>query len=209
MTTYSISYTNGLFNDQTSQSVQFMAAWEEEKKPPPNENPPKKGNHSSLTFISEGGSCTGVFASIQNGKNDMKEQISYEIYFHKDKGPKLGEVIFSGQVEGIKSKEITEITYSELIQNGKYMFKAYQETTHPGKGELWSGEIIVEDCDLKQTDKEEINVLKPSSVKEEEKEEDQEKQEKVKIEFEDIDEDPTVEVPIDLEEDEATENSNE
>lgn len=101
---------------------------------------------SSLTFTVENVTCNGISATIKNGQDSkaMQGEVAYEVYWSANGNPKGGEVIYSGVVNALTSGETQELTYTpDQLMDGNYMFKAYQRTGHPGKGELWSGSITI------------------------------------------------------------------
>lgn len=101
---------------------------------------------SSLSFISENVTCTGISATIKNGQDSqaMQGEVAYEVYWSANGNPKGGEVVYSGVVNALPSGETHELTYTpEKLIDGNYMFKAYQRPGHPGKGELWSNSIKI------------------------------------------------------------------
>ncbi|MGI8386831.1 hypothetical protein [Robertmurraya sp. P23] len=101
---------------------------------------------SSLSFISEYVTCNGISATIKNGQDSqaMQGEVVYEVYWSENGNPKDGKVVYSGVVKALPSGETQELTYTpEELLDGNYMFKAYQRVGHPGKGELWSGSITI------------------------------------------------------------------
>lgn len=103
---------------------------------------------SSLSFTTENVTCNGISATIKNGQDSqaMQGEAAYEVYWSANGNPKDGEVVYTGVFNALPSGEIQELTYTpDQLMDGNYMFKAYQRPGHPGKGELWSGSITIND----------------------------------------------------------------
>ncbi|SDP76515.1 TasA anchoring/assembly protein, partial [Litchfieldia salsa] len=101
---------------------------------------------SSLVSIGQGGTCVELFAYIKNGgSGDMRGTVNYEVYFSTSGNPKNGSIIGSGQVGPLVSGVTATINHVPKI-GGIFMFKVYQEEGHPGIGELWSEQIVIEEC---------------------------------------------------------------
>lgn len=112
-----------------------------------------KWDKSSLVFTGQGGDCKEIYAEVKNGQDSepMKGEVKYEVYWSETGNPKNGEIVATGTVPALGSGETYKLTYqpssNEKGPEGNYMFKAYQRTGHPGKGELWSEEIrVTEGC---------------------------------------------------------------
>jgi len=139
-------------------------------------NYPEGWDKSSLKFIGEskgeGNSCPPITATIQNGKGsrDMEGKVKYEVYWIESGNPKNGVKLSDGDVPALDAGEKYVITY-QPDKNGNYMFKAYQRPNHPGKGELWSNEISVNNC------KSDEQSGGPQEVDQDEEENDEGKQE--------------------------------
>jgi YqxM protein len=91
---------------------------------------------SSLEFVSEGWTCDGggrFWAVIQNVGEAMQGPSFWEVYL-------AGSLLRSGEVPALDAKEEWLLSLS-VSSAGKYRFKTYQRTGHPGSGDLWSGEI--------------------------------------------------------------------
>ncbi|TCS93260.1 LPXTG cell wall anchor domain-containing protein [Hazenella coriacea] len=104
---------------------------------------------SSLSFISEGGNCEGIWAEVQNGSGSkvMQGISKYEVYWIASGNPKSGQIVAEGEISPLQSGESFQLKFDPTTNPngaaGNYMFKAYQREGHPGKGELWSGTITV------------------------------------------------------------------
>ena len=82
----------------------------------------------------------------------MQGSVIYEVYWKglAEGSPQSGIKVDSGIISNLDNGESIELTY-EPSRNpngelGKYMFKAYQRTGHPGTGELWSEQVEHQGC---------------------------------------------------------------
>ncbi|MDR6224700.1 amyloid fiber anchoring/assembly protein TapA [Desmospora profundinema] len=102
---------------------------------------------ASLKFTAGAeGDCKEIVATVKNGGDgDMVEKVKYAVYYSESGNPKNGEVVHEGEVEPLTAGADVTLTFTPE-KNGNYMFKAYQESTHPGKGELWSEAVKIENC---------------------------------------------------------------
>ncbi|MRG85029.1 hypothetical protein [Salinibacillus xinjiangensis] len=112
---------------------------------------------SSLEFIGQSGSCEVIQATITNGKDSepMAGTVAFEVYYVekgkiKDGKGIYGEKIFTGEVPALDTGEKTVIKAEPTKGDGKYMFRAFQRPGHNGKGELWSGEVVLSGCNAEQ-----------------------------------------------------------
>ena len=109
---------------------------------------------SSLSFDDSfgcQGDCRQATAKVCNtGSGDMSGTVAYKVYYQESGNPKFGSIVDSGTVGPLNIGECQVLTYSP-VQEGNYMFKAFQETGHPGTGELWSGQCSIQDCEISQT----------------------------------------------------------
>jgi YqxM protein len=140
--TFSIFYLTGntlaYFNDSASvNGIIQIGTWQEQ------------WDKSSLTFLPNNkqsankGQCTPINATIKNGGDgDMQGPVNYEIWWTEKGNPKDGIKVGGGEVKALKSGESLILSYS-ATKDGNFKFKAYQRTGHPGQGELWSEEILV------------------------------------------------------------------
>lgn len=108
---------------------------------------------SSLSFTDQGGDCKEIYAEVKNGQDSkpMAGEVKYEVYWAETGNPKNGEIVATGTIPALGSGETFKMTYqptsNEKGPEGNYMFKAYQRSGHPGKGELWSEQIsVTEGC---------------------------------------------------------------
>lgn len=102
---------------------------------------------ASLEFTAgANGDCKEITATVTNsGDGDMEEKLKYEVWYAESGNPKKGEKVDEGTLDPLSAGKDVELTYTPE-KNGNYMFKVYQESTHPGTGEAWSEEIEVKDC---------------------------------------------------------------
>ena len=104
---------------------------------------------SSLSFVGGSGSNGDrVFASIMNsGDRDMLGTSDWELWYAPQGNPKNGVIVATGEGPQLDSGETA--TLEEFVSEaGNYKFKAYQRPGHPGKGELWSQTMSVDEEDL-------------------------------------------------------------
>jgi YqxM protein len=160
---YLISTTNASFNDVEEANTLLSAGeWEIEEPDPPPEDEAKgcSENHdgwdcSSLKFMNEGfkvyedGTIT-IFADIKNdSENNMRTDgpgraaIYYTPY--KNGSAKDGELVKEISFNGIAAGELIRLEHTGTLADGKYIFIAYQSQGHPGKGVLWTNEIVIGD----------------------------------------------------------------
>jgi len=99
-------------------------------------------SYSPSSSFTISGNTTQVYAVVYNNGSAMTGQVTWEVYYAASGNPKNGTIIESGAIPALGAGESHTITYTPT-EAGKYMFKAYQETGHPGQGELWSDEINV------------------------------------------------------------------
>lgn len=116
-------------------------------------------DRSSLSFISENVQADSVSATIQNGQDSeaMQGEVIYEVFWSKSGNPKAGEVVATGVIKALDSGELQQLTYT-AAKGGQYKFKAYQRQGHPGKGELWSESVTV---DEESISKESVDLERP------------------------------------------------
>lgn len=101
---------------------------------------------STLQFIDQETTGDGISATIKNGGSQMQGETVYEVFRSDTGNPKNGEVVASGVVGTLAPGESQELTFTPaLLEQGNYMFKAYQRSGHPGTGVLWSESITVEE----------------------------------------------------------------
>lgn len=139
------SPTNASFNDIESLSFTLKAADDFET---PDENP--GWDKSSLEFIQTNKCENGTISAIVkngNDSNEMKGSVTYEVYFAEKGNPKNGASVASGEVQALDPGETLKLTYKPNL-DGNYMFRAEQRSGHPGKGELWSKSIQVNEACL-------------------------------------------------------------
>lgn len=128
---------------------------------------------SSLNFNAESCDAEGVKATVKNGGSDMNEDLRFEVWWNDKGSPKPkkgGTKLHSGTKEPLKAEGTVQLEF-QPTKEGKYMFRAYQESGHPGKGELWSEGMMwkcnsVED---KGTEKEELKEKSEQGKKDESK----------------------------------------
>lgn len=132
--------TTALFNDRDEVIGSIHVGWEETSD---------EWDKSSLSFFAAGtvwiDNRLQIYASIKNGSDSrqMKGPVTYELYWAAKGNPKNGEMVETGQIPALGPGG--EYTLYALPQRvGNYMFKAYQRPGHPGKGELWSESISVQ-----------------------------------------------------------------
>ncbi|AKG37308.1 hypothetical protein [Paenibacillus durus] len=122
---------NGQTKSQISSKVQpAKAAWDK----------------SSLRFTVVETTYAGISATVINGGSGMKGETVYEVFRSDTGNPKNGEVVASGVIGTLAPGESQELTFKPaVLEQGNYMFKAYQRPGHPGTGVLWSDSITVEE----------------------------------------------------------------
>ena len=106
---------------------------------------------SSLSFVGNSGSNGDrVFATIMNsGDRNMLGTSEWELWYAPQGNPKNGQIVATGIVPQMNSGS-TAVLEAFVTEAGNYKFKAYQRPGHPGKGELWSGTMSVDEDDLAQ-----------------------------------------------------------
>jgi YqxM protein len=104
----------------------------------------KQWDESSLSFISEGGSCsTGIFAVIQNDGKHMKGTTTYIVYFNSNGSPNNWNIVGTGTVDEIKSGKTQELSFTN-VKAGVYKFMVLQRPGYEGDSpELWGDEITI------------------------------------------------------------------
>jgi YqxM protein len=99
------------------------------------------GNPTGASLRFEGGcsgSCALVTATLCNYTDaSMVEAPAIFLYYSPNGNPKTGEIISSGTFGPLPAYTCTTLTHKPSAP-GSYMWLAYQESTHPGTGELWS-----------------------------------------------------------------------
>lgn len=142
------SSTNAAFNDIERLILSLKA--DNEFEPPEDEEDDREWDKSSLEFKGQASHCQNgtISAVIQNGSSSrgMKGPVVYEVYWTEKGNPKPdkgGVIVANGQVPPLSSGESFEMFYTPT-EPGNYMFRALQRPGHPGKGELWSEVIKVE-----------------------------------------------------------------
>ncbi len=139
--------TNAAFNDVESLTLSLKTADEFGTS---DDDDDGEWDKSSLKFKGQIAHCQDgtISAIVQNGEGsrDMKGSVTYEVFWAAKGNPKPdkgGTHVESGQVPALNSGETYEIFYKPT-KPGNYMFRASQRPGHPGKGELWSDSIQVE-----------------------------------------------------------------
>ncbi|QHS24359.1 amyloid fiber anchoring/assembly protein TapA [Virgibacillus sp. MSP4-1] len=141
--------TGALVNDTEKTQGSIHVAWDDNGA----------WDKSSLEFIGETGSCKALQATVSNGKDSepMDGPVDFEVYY-VEKGPIkkggkiIGKNIFAGKIPALGTGEKTVIEAIPSEGDGKYMFRAFQRPGHPGKGELWSDEIVLNNCQQQEQD---------------------------------------------------------
>ena len=109
---------------------------------------PPTWSKSSLSFSNGGtATCQVVSAEVCNtGDGNMSGTSTWELYYSTSGNPKpsgSGSLVTSGTIPQLASKACFTIEYTSGIEQGNYMFRALQETGHPGQGDLWSNQLTV------------------------------------------------------------------
>ncbi len=129
------------FTPPSAESVFFKAVicGDPVDPPPPPPPPPGEWNKSSLEFRGSTNVSNGTVSALvcNGGDGDMTGSVMWELYQANRGNPKRGDVIASGTFGPLDSGECTTLSV-ETSETGNFKFKAYQESGHPGRGELWS-----------------------------------------------------------------------
>jgi YqxM protein len=141
---YLTSTTGAYFND-VKVIENYIQAWVEEPEP-------ANWDKSSLKFQNNDRfDCSNGFQSVLKNKGrDMEGPSTFVLYYQESGSPTSknpGIEIKSGKIPAIKSGESYTLSFlpEVKLKNGTYKFMAYQRPKHPGRGQLWAGEIIVTD----------------------------------------------------------------
>ncbi|WP_156130252.1 hypothetical protein [Paenibacillus durus] len=113
-----------------------------------NKNQPAKAawDKSSLRFTVVETTYAGISATVINGGSGMQGETVYEVFRSDTGNPKNGEVVASGVIGTLAPGESQKLTFTPaVLEQGNYMFKAYQRPGHPGTGVLWSDSISVKE----------------------------------------------------------------
>ncbi|NGM84647.1 hypothetical protein G5B47_19795 [Paenibacillus sp. 7124] len=101
---------------------------------------------SSLYFTVQEVTYAGISATVINGGSGMQGETVYEVFRSDTGNPKNGEVVATGVIGTLAPGESQELIFTPaVLEQGNYMFKAYQRPGHPGTGVLWSDSITVEE----------------------------------------------------------------
>ncbi|SEO76536.1 YqxM protein [Paenibacillus sophorae] len=130
-TAFAEKVNNGQTKSQKSNKIQpAKAAWDK----------------SSLRFTVVETTYAGISATVINGGSGMQGETVYEVFRSGIGNPKNGEVVASGVIKALAPGESQELTFTPaMLEQGNYMFKAYQRPGHPGTGVLWSDSISVKE----------------------------------------------------------------
>jgi hypothetical protein len=105
-----------------------------------------QGNPTGASLRFEGGcngNCQVIKAKVCNYTDKpMVQSPAYALYYSPSGNPKNGTIVQSGTFGPLAAHSCQTFTYSPTA-TGNYMWKANQESTHPGNGTLWSDQCSV------------------------------------------------------------------
>lgn len=108
------------------------------------------GNPTGASLVFSGGctgDCNNVSAIVCNhGGGDMQSSVSWELYYSPSGNAKTGSIIESGSIGPLDAGECVTLSYDPNGVAGNYIFRAEQESSHPGAGELWSDTCSINSC---------------------------------------------------------------